>query len=74
MQENWWVIKIEVKEEADYTVTQKTQLAEARREALVKAKRAELAGKIRRNFDAADLRWAAAHAKAGENPSGAVSP
>ena len=46
VQANWWVIKIEVKEEADYTVSQKTQLAETRRDNLVKAKRAELAGKI----------------------------
>ncbi len=69
---NWWVIKVEVKEQADLSIQQKTQVAESRRDELIKAKRAELASKIKRSFDADDLRWASSHVRVSQ--AGARNP
>jgi len=56
---NWWVIRVEKRETADYSVAQKDQLSQARFDAAIKAKRAQV--HIDRSLDAGDLKWAEKH-------------
>jgi parvulin-like peptidyl-prolyl isomerase len=61
VQTAWWVFKIDRKEEVDYSEAQKSDLLTKRLEAALTAKRAQLAGQIKRNLDADDLSWAQSH-------------
>jgi parvulin-like peptidyl-prolyl isomerase len=56
VQGNWWVFRIERREEIAYSETQKGQLAQLRLDELVAEKRGQV--KIERNLDAADISWA----------------
>jgi parvulin-like peptidyl-prolyl isomerase len=56
--DNWWVFRIEAIEERDYSDAQAQQLADKELADRITAKRAELAGRIRRSLDADDIEWA----------------
>ncbi|MCK9519509.1 MAG: SurA N-terminal domain-containing protein [Dehalococcoidia bacterium] len=56
VQGNWWVFRIERREEMDYSEPQKGQLAQLRLDELIAEKRAQV--DITRSLDADDIRWA----------------
>ncbi|MBI2767130.1 MAG: peptidylprolyl isomerase [Chloroflexi bacterium] len=59
VQNNWWVVRLEKRETATYSDTQKTQLAQQKLDNLVKEKRGQV--KVQRSLDAGDIKWAEGH-------------
>jgi parvulin-like peptidyl-prolyl isomerase len=55
---NWWIVRIEKKEEAPYTPSQRSQLAQQRLDRSVEDKKAALGAKIKRSFGADEIQWA----------------
>ncbi|MFN0095258.1 MAG: peptidylprolyl isomerase [Dehalococcoidia bacterium] len=62
VQNTWWIFKVERKEPADYSETQKDQLSGVRLNAALDAKREALGTKVDRDFTAEDAEWAEQHA------------
>lgn len=56
---NWWVIRVEKRETADYSVSQLDQISQLKVDDALKAKRTEV--KIKRSLDGDDLKWAEKH-------------
>ncbi len=60
VQGNWWIFRIDKREPSDFSESQKEQLSQVRLGERVEQRREELraAGKIKRNLDASDVKWA----------------
>jgi len=58
---NWWVFRVDKREDTPYTDGQKTQLAQLRLDDAIKAKRAQLGSKVERSLNADDIKWAERH-------------
>lgn len=72
VESNWWIFRIEAIEERDYSPAQLTQLASARLQAQLDARKEELRAQsaIKRDLTAADLRWARDHIEIPEESLG----
>jgi parvulin-like peptidyl-prolyl isomerase len=58
---NWWVFRVDKREDTPYTAGQKAQLAQMKLDEAIKAKRAQLGSKVQRSLDADDIKWAERH-------------
>lgn len=57
---NWWVVRLEKRETAEYSVAQTDQLSQVKLDQALAAKRTQV--KIDRSLDSGDLKWAEKHA------------